>query len=159
MSLPLAISDCLCDTGKCKERGKVCWEADRGQYLHIRVDDNDECVQYLDLVNLKRADCVILHLAHDGKIYACVVEVKTRRYDLDEVKEKMENTLNALDKILNFSLIPIPILYAESHEKWAKRYAFLKKVKYKGLVPITFLKYCESIQKAIESAQKAMRRR
>ncbi len=62
----------------------------------------------------------------------------------------MENTLSMLKNILNHSLIPIPILYAESHKKGIKRYAILKKIRYQGKTfPIIFLKYCESIQSAI----------
>jgi len=144
MRLPPAISKCLCNISKCKEKGKVCWEINGGQYFHIRVNG---CIQYL--TDLKRADCVILHPIHDGKIYAFIIEVKTRNYDLDEVKEKIENTLDVLNNTLNCLFIPIPILYAKSHRKW-KRYAFQKRVKYKGSpILITFLKYCESIQKAI----------
>jgi hypothetical protein len=144
IKLPPAISKCSCKN-ECKEKGKVCWESDGYQYFHIRVNG---CMEGLN--GLKRADCVIFRPTHNGKIYAFVIEVKTRYYDLDEVKEKIENTLNVLDNILNYSLIPIPIVYAESHRKWVKRYALQKKVRYKGKAfPITFLKYCESFQKAI----------
>jgi len=146
MRLPPEISKCLCDTSKCKERGKVCWEADGGQYLHVRVDG---CLGHL--ADLKKADCVIVRLARD-KVYAYVIEVKSRRYDLDEVREKMENTLNALYDILRCAIVPIPVLYAESHERWVVRYALHKKVRYKGRAyPITFLKYCQSLQKAVEA--------
>ncbi|MCR6691412.1 MAG: hypothetical protein MRT15_03400 [archaeon YNP-LCB-003-016] len=100
MKLPPAISRCLCNIGECRERGKVCWEADGGQYFHIRVDGCVEC-----FTGLKRADCVILHPIHDGKICAFIVEVKTRYYDLDEVREKIENTLNVLDNILKMDNI------------------------------------------------------
>jgi len=77
-----------------------------------------------------------------------IIEVKTRHYDLDEVKEKMENTLKILDGILNCSLVPFPVIYAESHG-WIKRYALVKKIEYKGKrYLIDFRKYCEDIRKA-----------
>jgi hypothetical protein len=147
MKLPSEISNCLCDIGGCKEKGKVCWENDGGQYYHIRVDG---CIEYLH--ERKKADCAILHPTHKGEIYAFIIEVKTSYYDLDEVKEKIENTLNVLDNILDYSIIPIPIVYAESHKvlRRFERYAFQKRIRYKGRsYLIAFLKYCEKIQNAV----------
>jgi hypothetical protein len=144
MKLPPPLFKCLCDVGKCRERGRVCWEDDGHRYLHVRVDG---CAEYP--AALKRADCVILRLDR-GRMYAFVVEVKTRDYALEEVMEKLEGTLSFLDEALKHPLLPLPVVYAKSH-RW-KRYAFLKKarVKYKGrLYPIAFLRHCQSIQRAL----------
>ncbi|MCS7369522.1 MAG: hypothetical protein NDF57_07410 [archaeon GBS-70-058] len=144
MNIPPMLSKCLCNISECKEKGKICWENDGGQYFHIRVNG---CIELLH--DLKKTDCVILHPTHKGKIYTFIIEVKTTCYDLDEVKEKIEHTLRVLDSFLNGSLVPIPIVYAKSHKN-LKRYAFQKKINYKGRkYLIKFLKHCDSIQKAM----------
>ena len=145
MELPPELSNCLCDISECKEcRGKVCLKADGKQYLHIKVNG---CLEISP--NLKRADCVILHPIRKDRIHVFIIGVKTRHYDLDEVKEKMENTLKILDGILNCSLVPFPVIYAESHGRSIKRYALVKKIEYKGKrYLIDFRKYCEDIREA-----------
>jgi hypothetical protein len=152
MNLPPKISDCECK--QCKEKGKVCWENDKYQYTHVRVDGcierYIERLNHLELTHLKKADCAIFRPTGHCEIYAFIIEVKSKNYDLDEVKEKIENTLNVLDKILNYQIIPVPILYAELHRKKEIRYVLQKKVKYKGRAYlITPLKYCDKIEKAM----------
>lgn len=146
MNLPQAIIKCQCHINECKEKGKVCWESDRGQHVHIRVDG---CIEYLK--DSKKADCLILYFSHENEAYAFIIEVKTRHYDLYEVKEKIQNTFKILDILdHNERLIVVPIVYAKSHRVRWKRYAFLIKLRYRGRkVLMTFLRYCESIQKAI----------
>ena len=148
MKLPPTLLRCKCNLAACKEKGKVCWEKTEGQYVHIRVD---ECVEYFR--DLKKADCLILYFNCKGEGYAFIIEVKTKRYDLNDIKEKMENTISMLEDIqeyYNKRLVIIPIVYAKSHRIQWRRYAFLMKLRYRGgRALMAFLKYCENIQKAI----------
>lgn len=151
MYLPPLFLNCQCNINECKEKGKVCWKSDEDQCLHIRIDG---CMDYFvdNLKNLKKADCLMLSV-YKEKIYTFIVEVKTRHYDLNEIKEKFENTLNLLNELLEDykkQIIVVPIVYAESHIIQWKRYAFNIKLKYAGKKAlIAFLKYCEPIQRAL----------
>ncbi|MCX8204994.1 MAG: hypothetical protein N3H31_05030 [Candidatus Nezhaarchaeota archaeon] len=150
MKLSPLISNCQCNISNCREEGGVCWEEDGHRYVHVRVDG---CVESLKA--LKKVDCLIL-CSRGGAVYAFLIEVKARNYDIDEVKEKMEGTLSVLNDILDCpdrKLIVVPIVYAESHRISWRRYAFLTRLKYRGMNVLTaFLRYCEPIQKAVTLA-------
>lgn len=107
---------CNCNNAPiCIERGKIRWDKDKGNYIHIRYDG---CVCSSSLIN--KSDCLItFYRDGDNKLKIYAIEVKDENPNANEVKDQIQTCLNHLEKLLmkqqNYITI-IPVLYAEKYK-------------------------------------------
>lgn len=140
------IADCYCfNNNGCQQKGDITWNAEDGEYIHIRIDCCVICSN-----NIQKCDCLLIfHNENLKKPVMYFIEFKGANYDLEEIQSQIQNAIDIIATNLreySEKVIIMPVFYAPSHRRNITRWLQAFKIRYRGKpIPMTHLKNGDNI--------------
>lgn len=107
-------NNCICKIKDCEEKGKIYWNEEKGDFIHIRIDDCVICSN-----GIKKCDCLLFFQEiTEQTAVMMLIEVKKNNYTAEEIKCKLENCIEKIFDDLSLSyndILVIPVIVAKKN--------------------------------------------